>query len=578
MKSKLLLLPLLMALIFCYGFSIQMEYYIPSNSEVVESSHVKRVYTARGEEVDAPCSTTDPTYNVQIHLYGFGTKEQQIPCKKRHTVKFEVTQLAMPEKFMQFAAIPMFINKKQEFDFIQPAHIYKPESEPGHIYMPTSLLSMAARLQHTGIKVNIWDENFEPYTGSSSTVGINLLGAPYIPVVQQLIKRLDAQQILLGGQVINGLKTEEFLSLFPGAHNGNNPLYFELNAIPSEFETSLVPMYEQIPDWQMKSYLEHEFSFFVSQGCKHACKFCAAVRTHKDPATGKVVKIAEQYRNIEVMEKDFTYLMTKAQQLGVPKISIYMSNLDVFQTPQKLHEFATMVICVRARYPAVSVELRGLATVESFLNCVENFPETIELLCEAGYTTTGFGVDGGTAEVWKKVGKAHNFSSSNVNDAQKSIDAIRISWEQFKIKPEMLMVFGHLHVDTEDSLKSAVTLTQDMVQLYNAVPRPHVAKNFIPGNDHWRNPMNTKQTGVFIKHPWLFQGLDFCALASPYTHENTAFMEMVNKYYLEICNIPGNTTEPIYPVIAEMNNDEVVNVCEEAVKEMLALNARKYDR
>ncbi len=471
------------------------------------------------------------------------------------------------------------LNNGQEVDFIQPAHIYKPrQDKTGHIYMPTSLLTMAARLQHTGIDINIWDENFVPYEGKNSTIGINLLGAPYIPVAGELITRLDAKHIFLGGQVINGLKNEEFSLLFPHCHNGNQSVSFGIGGIPSQYETSLIPIYKQIPDWQMKAYLEHEFSFFVSQGCKHACKFCAAIRTYKNPTTGEVFKVTEQYRNSAILEMDFTYLVSKAEQLGVPKLEIYMSNLDVFQTPEKLHEFADMVIRVRTMYPTVSVELRGLATVEAFLDCAKQFPQTIERLSEAGYSTTGFGVDGGTAEIWKKVGKAHNFSSSDVHAAQKSIDAIKISWERFKIKPEMLMVFGHLDVDTEDSLKAAVTLTQDMVQLYNAVPRPHVAKNFIPGNDHWRNPANAQRTEVFIKYPWLFQGLDFCALATSYTHEHTAFAEMVNKYYLDICNIPGNTTLPIYPVLPETDGELVTGVSSSAVDLMLAKNAGRYDR
>jgi hypothetical protein len=39
--------------------------------------------------------------------------------------------------------------------------------------------------------------------------------------------------------------------------------------------------------------------------------------------------------------------------------------------------------------------------------------------------------------------------------------------------------------------------------------------------------------------------LDFTALASDVTHQDPQTITLANKYYLEICQLPGSTTQPI---------------------------------
>ena len=69
-------------------------------------------------------------------------------------------------------------------DIIQPRHNYAaPASveKHGHIYLPTSALTAGAVLMNSGIDVIFHDENIESAKITSRYVGINLLGAPYIP-------------------------------------------------------------------------------------------------------------------------------------------------------------------------------------------------------------------------------------------------------------------------------------------------------------------------------------------------------------------------------------------------------------
>ena len=69
---------------------------------------------------------------------------------------------------------------------IQPRHNYAPSEGLGHVYMPTSLLTVGARLLSAGVEVEFHDENIRPKDVSANYVGFNLLGAPYIP---EVIKR-----------------------------------------------------------------------------------------------------------------------------------------------------------------------------------------------------------------------------------------------------------------------------------------------------------------------------------------------------------------------------------------------------
>jgi len=467
-------------------------------------------------------------------------------------------------------------------DLIQPRHNYAAPAEIerlGQVYLPTSLCTAGARLMQAGADVRIHDENLREAAVRSNIIGMNLLGAPYIPEVISLQKRIrdgvggvggDAFKFILGGQVMSGISDDQRVRLFgEGSVNGNDD--FQLaravdvshEDLPSAEETSLIPVYEQISDEDMKEYLSREFSLYVSQGCKFACSFCAAVRTARDPLTGRLNKVKEVYRDLSIIEKDLDYLMERALRLGLDHLDIYMSNLDVFQTPDKLLDFAKMCKRLKSKYAGFGLKLRGLATVDSFLAARNENSGSIEELVEAGFHTVGFGVDGITSQVWRAIKKGHNTE-------EKCIEAIRSAKQDFGITPELLMVFGHDGIDTAESLQSAYLFTQDMVDLYGAVPRPHVSKSFVPGNDGWTDSVNFDVVEKLMQNPELFQSLDFTALPSVLTHPNREIRELATEYFLRIASIPGNVTNWVYPIEPGMSADDI-----EKIRRM---NVGRYDR
>src|SRR5215216_4432498 len=208
---------------------------------------------------------------------------------------------------------------------IQPRHTYAPDpalGKPGDIYMPTSLLTVAARLLHAGVAVDFCDENLAESSSSCGVLGVNLLGAPYVQRVRDLLDRVRQTcgnvTLILGGQVVSGFRTEELARLFgERAVNGNDDmalgvaLQIQGETLLPVNQTSLVPAYELLDDVTMQRYLGTEFSLFVSQGCKYSCTFCAAQRTRLDVKTGKYRIAREVYRDVDVVERDLLYLIDR---------------------------------------------------------------------------------------------------------------------------------------------------------------------------------------------------------------------------------------------------------------------------
>ncbi len=457
-----------------------------------------------------------------------------------------------------------------KISLVQPRHIYAEEKGEGQVYLPGSLLAAAARLMAAGADVDdIQDANLRPWHCRTEVLGVNLLGAPYVPAVREKIAALmdPDSRLAVGGQVINGFVSArtggqpenraQLTRLFgPTVINGNNDEELAMSLglsekLPPAAHISLIPAYELIDDADMKKYLTREFSLYVSQGCKFSCTFCAAVRTIKDPVTGVVTRVNEEYRQNDILKKDFQYLLERAKTLGVKNLQMYLSNLDVFQTPSKLEEFSEMVISTRREFPECTVGMRGLSTVESFLNVHSQKPALIRRLVQAGFHTVGFGIDGMTPEIWKSFRKGHN-------SEDKCLEAVRIARQEYGITPETLMVFGGPE-ETEHSLQLALDFTVDMVQRYGAVPRPHVSKDIVPGNELWRQPANKKRVEFLLAHPEYLQALDFTALPSGISHPNEELRKLVAKYYIELTKISGNATELVYPISPEMSAETQEN-------------------
>jgi len=459
--------------------------------------------------------------------------------------------------------------------FVQPAHTYIPPEGEGHIYTPSSLWAAGAKLIEAGADIAFADENLRPVdTQHADVLGINLVGPPYIPLVRRRFQSvLDGeQQCIIGGQVVTGLSRNQFIQLFGAkAIHGS---YYSLvaNMVGANFEnmkddehTSLISAYQRIPDEDMRKYLdpEREISFYLGQGCVFDCMFCGAEK-----------KRNETYRDPTIIEKDLTYLTERALKFDIHQLSMYLSNLDVFQNIEPLKEFASIVNILKRKNPGFSYHMRGLATATMLRNAVRDAPKVVQSLRDAGFHTVGIGVDGGDERIWRSVKKGHN----NEHVILESMEGAKA----YGITPEAIMVFGHPE-ETRESLENAVHLTEQLQETFNAVPRPHVAKDLIPGNDYWKNEIENataeerndraKRIQFLLEQPRYFQALDFKALASSVTHSNEILRHMVNEYYRRITNMCQNEFDRnalIYPIAPEFS--EEINALHEY------WNRGKYDR
>lgn len=443
---------------------------------------------------------------------------------------------------------------------VQPRHVYAPTFEEellGHIYMPNSLLSFASRLISLGHNITLYDENIEKFNlNNTNIVGVNMIGSPYINSIREIFikAKIENNNIipLIGGQGINGFSKNQLKILF-----GKDILYsdIELNKLlgklPSPENTSLIPAYNLISDNYFKLYLSTEFSLYLSQGCKYHCSFCAASKAMK-----------ESYRDINIVMSDLEYLTKKAISFELDKLTIYLSNLDLFQNPRELLTFVNHLTQLKKKYKRFSFIIRGLATSKSFLDCHKNFPKLIRDFKNNGLEKVGFGIDGATPQVWKAIKKPQNNSQDNIN-------AIIISNQIYGIIPETLMVFGHNNFDTEESLKLAINFVEETHIKYKAIPRPHVAKDIIPGNDGWRNPENKITIDYLIDNPLAFQMLDFTTLPNRITHKDENFANRVTESFLTICNLQNAKTEYTLP--------EDPMFSKEKLEYNKKFNLRKYD-
>lgn len=435
-----------------------------------------------------------------------------------------------------------------DIDLIQLRHNYAPDfdTEPsGDIYMPHGLWVAGARLMEAGVDCSFQDENLGPSKVSSSLVGTSLVGPPYIPEAQKFMNRFsDEIRFILGGQVISGLSESQFNQLFGnksvnGMSDSALASALDINEedLPPAEKTSLIPVYEEISDVDLKKYLSREFSFYLSQGCKHNCEYCAAANQR-----------AEIYRDFSVIKNDLDYLVARAEKLRIRELSIYLSNLDIFQTPDSLFMFGEILEDIKANYPEVQLKFHGLSRINSFLDASKKHPEKIEALVNAGLSRIGFGVD-------------------NARDLEECKNAIR-SAHEFGIRPGISIIIGDRNLGTESELKSAVAFSEQMTSKYNALLMPFLSKGVLPGNKGWEDPENSPTVDDLLRNPESFQALDFTALPSRFSHPDPAIRELVTLYYLRLCGVLGNAIEYVHPIAPGLSP--------EIVEKIKQFNLRKY--
>jgi len=441
--------------------------------------------------------------------------------------------------------------------FVQPRHTYAPPEGMGHVYSPTSLWTVGSKLIQAGADIDFADENLHTAdTSKADVVGVNLVGAPCIPLVRERFRSAmeGDQEFLIGGQVVTGFTRAQLDKLF-GETTINGSHHQEVaratgasyQKMLQDEETSLIPAYTKISDEDMSEYLDpnREISFYLGQGCIFHCTFCPAQKGRE-----------ETYRSAGVIEEDLTYLTERAQKLDIHQLNMYLSNLDIFQQPERLAEFASIINCLKRKYEGFTYNLRGLATAAMTWKMAKKTPKVLDAIKDAGLHSVGIGVDGGDERVWKMVKKGHN-SKFNILKAM----AVCHRWG---FTPETIMVFGHPKED-RDTLESAVRLTEQLQEKFGAVPRPHVAKDLIPGNDYWQNNIKdateaeradrASRIQLLLENPEYFQAMDFKALASSISHPDAVLRHMVNEYYRTITNMSGNPRELIYSIAPEFSDE-----------------------
>lgn len=412
-------------------------------------------------------------------------------------------------------------------------HIFAGASIPtllGQILKAKELTSL-----EDGIDTFDWEwrnENFGDYDRDkifdTDVLGVSLIGPTYIPAAIQVIKtRVKSGTIvLLGGQPINLLNSDQFNKFFCFRNditvlNGNQDrnviqalnlpqpilkqednqpklpttaeqlsfafdkdlsrihlkVYSEQSdqdddqlMLPPAQEASSIPAWESLSEHHLRAYFQDEagrpkeMAFYLSQNCAFNCNFCLASK-------GK----EEEYRDLDVAEKDLEWLATKAKAFGLPVLRLYLSNLDIFQSPKLFKDFCKKVIQVKER-TAMKIEFRGLATMQNTLRRM-HFLDLI-FAQKAGLTTIAVGMDGFDKKVWKSQNKGHN---GHPEDGEK---VIRMLNELFTV--EILMVSGFSQ-ETDETFAKTLAFCERMRDL-GIIIRTHSAQEnviqFIKEHEH----------------------------------------------------------------------------------------------
>jgi hypothetical protein len=303
--------------------------------------------------------------------------------------------------------------------------------------------------------------------------------------------------------------------------------------LPSQECVSIADEIERIGDLDFQRYFSAEVPLYLSQGCRFSCTFCGAERSHTD------LRVRERYRSVAAVEAELRQIVKRSVKAGITQNTFYLSNLDVFQTPSSLLRFIECIENVLSEFPGHKLRFRGLSTTSSFMTVYRKSPELIERFIGVGLAQVGFGIDGATPDVWRAIRKPHSKSDC--------LDAVAVAREVFDLQPEALMVFGHDGHDDTKSLILAVDTVRFLSDQYGAIPRPHVAKGLVPGNDGWRLPDGDGRRRFLLEQPWAFQFLDFTCLPTDITHPEPDFRAAVETAFLKICEMPNCLTQYVLP-------------------------------
>lgn len=451
-------------------------------------------------------------------------------------------------------------------NIVQPRHVYAASDRTalGHVYFPYSAFMIAARLRLAGVDVAVIDENLSSKMEEDRPIGLACIGAPYVaPIMERLKHTVRADRAFVGGQGSRGFERDEFAQLF-GSQTINGSNNDELQGsgiasspIPEQECSSIDRELIELSDEQFKLYFSREAPLYLSQGCRYSCTFCAAQRS--DPSNG--IRVREVYRSMSPLARELKIIAERSSALGMTENHFYLSNLDLFQNPKELNQFLDVISEVRGEFPKHKFVFRGLATTSAFMLAHRRHPDLIRRFVGLGLRQLGFGIDGATPDVWRAIRKPHSESTC--------LEAVATAAEDYSIIPEALMVFGHEGHDSEKSLALAVDTVRMLGERYGAVPRPHVAKGLVPGNDGWRSHSYKSDRAFLMENPWAFQFLDFTCLPTDLTHRDPTFREAVKRSFLEICELPNCLTLAVMP--------EDRRLPKTAFDEAIAFNEGRFD-
>lgn len=409
------------------------------------------------------------------------------------------------------------------------------------MYLPGGIMNLGSRLLVAGHSVTLIDLNQYDLTSEISMnalrkadfIGISVIGTPYIPEAVTLARRIHtmfpSKKILIGGEATNRVRKTDLQTWFttPNIDFVQDDIYLQAHFgnLPCAYETSAVPMYEQLTDDQKRAYFSSEFCFFASQGCKFGCTFCAADK-----------KKPERYRNLENLREEAEWICSYLKSIGVFNLKAYMSNLDCLQNGdlfvqalEKIYEAGTT--------HGISLDIRGLATSHSTFRQMSI--ERAFYLRSLGLTTVGIGADGASEKTWKRENKGHN----RLSELEETIKRLQSAG----ITVELLMIIGF----PDDSLGDLLTHTIFTFKkaLSGCVARPYLAKKQTPAGS-W--PEEDYPTPEAFVDPENLKLLDYCVLGSMQTHprfinriaSNAAYLGIIGALTpLKLC-----VTRPLLPV------------------------------
>jgi hypothetical protein len=352
--------------------------------------------------------------------------------------------------------------------------------------------------------------------------GISVMGAqdiaPSEAVYRQLLQRgVRPEQIYLGGQGVEALTREEYQAVFGSSHQVSRRT---LSTLPGYMDVVIARQVEKLSARALRTYLTHELTLLLSQGCMYGCSFCGAQTRRRE-------EFYDTHGHLE-------YLAAKARSYGITRLQLYCTSLDFFQQALPNQDIGLLIrkleeiIEIKDRF-GLTLELRALTRAGSY-NAAMASAEVLSLVKAAGFRKFGFGADGAASlEILKAMRRG---TATLKSDLLSAFDHA----ENHGLVPEMLYVFG-IPEDTEETLAA----TRDfLIGLLDAFPtsqyRGFPAKNEIPGNQNWGGSVWRNSSGYrsLFAEPQLFLNLGFETLANVISHQDPVKRRLVNRFAVEM--------------------------------------------